>query len=160
MSKFDIDYSKLTQLLLPIRLRKPLWAEFLNALTKPLRSVYTAFKDNRKSNLYRLHITSQVVYLKKLLNDKYDSIKRGIEIVDGVSFDVTYLFQEEEDKPVYLFTEDENQPVILYKETETYINSADFIIEIPSGVSYNEKELEELVNRYKLANKTFDIKNL
>lgn len=155
---FHIDYKKLVQLLLPIRLRRPLILLVLQSLIWPLQMLYGRFTRQRDAHLYRLKITPQVVYLERLLNDKYDILERRIRIVDPQYFDPMYLYQKEENKPVYLHQENENQPVYLYQSGQTPEHAADFTIEIPADITFLEPELRAVVDAYKLAGKIYMIK--
>ncbi|WPQ62210.1 hypothetical protein SIO70_28020 [Chitinophaga sancti] len=157
---FDIDYQKLIRLLMPPRLRKVIHISWLQAITYPVNLLYQQFRRNRDANLYRLSITPQVVYLEKLLNDRYDLVNRGIRIVDAVSNEVTLIYQEEESKPKFLYTEAESQPIYLFTESEIGNEPVDFYILVPSGVSYNADEMYALIDTYKLAGIARKIQNV
>ena len=157
---FYIDFNKLVQLLLPIVLRKNKMIAWLNALIFPIFKMYndydnTAFVGYRDGNLYKLKITPQVVYLKRLLNDKYDIVLRRIFITDTEGKNPLYIYLEEEEKPAFIFKEVENKPVFLWLDGETSLKEDDFIINIPMDIAFDEKELRMVVDNYKLAGKTY-----
>lgn len=155
---FSIDYKKLVRLLLPIRLRKAIVLAFLGAFIWCLQLIYNVFNLNRGANLYRLKITPQVVYLEKLLNDRYDIGQRRIVIDDTITHDALYIYQKEEAKPLSIFLKSENKPVFLYRSEETDLNPVDFTISVPMDIQFQEAELRALVDSYKLAGKTYLIK--
>ncbi|KAA2244562.1 hypothetical protein F0L74_00880 [Chitinophaga agrisoli] len=161
MSKpFDVDLPKLVRLLLPPRLRTVKHVAWLQALTNPVNYLYQQFRRNRDANLYRLSITPQVVYLEKLLNDRYDIAGRRISIKDAVVLTSEYIYQEQELKPVYIYTEAENRPVHLFTDAEIGGGSVDFFVLAPSDLTYNENEMTALIDNYKLAGKRYKIQKV
>ncbi|SFW12936.1 hypothetical protein [Chitinophaga sancti] len=161
MSKiFDIDYHRLIRLLMPPRLRKVLHLSWLQAITYPVNLLYQQFRRNRDANLYRLSITPQVVYMEKLLNDRYDLADRGIRIVDAVSNEVTLIYQEEESKPKFLYLESEEHPLYLFTEAEIGNEPVDFYVLVPKAVSFNDDEMAALIDTYKLAGMAYKIQRV
>lgn len=159
-SIFDIDYHKLIRLMMPPRLRKVLHISWLQAITYPVNILYQQFRRNRDANLYRLSITPQVVYMEKLLNDRYDLADRGIRIVDAVSNEVTLIYQEEESKPKFLYTETEAQPIYLFTEAEIGNEPVDFYVLVPAPITFNENEMSALIDTYKLAGMAYKIQRV
>ncbi len=155
---FHIDYKKLVKLLMPVRLRNPIISASLSGFIWCLQLIYNTFIQNRIVNLYRLTITPQVVYLERLLNDKYDISLRRIRIDDTITHDALYIYQKEENKPLELYIKSENKPVYLYRSEETDLNPVDFIILVPYDVQFQEPEFRAVVDSYKLAGKTYLIK--
>jgi hypothetical protein len=157
-SIFQIEYKKLAKQLLPVRLRNAITLAYSGAFIWYLQWIYNAFKTNRAANLYRLKITPQVVYLEKLLNDRYDIALRRITIDDTITHDALYIYQRDEAKPLPIYLKSENKPVYLYRAEETDLNPVDFTISIPSDIAFQEAELRAMVDSYKLAGKTYIIK--
>ncbi|TAN18839.1 MAG: hypothetical protein EPN37_04565 [Chitinophagaceae bacterium] len=157
---FNIDYGKLVKLLLPTMLRKPLMVAWLNALVWPVQQLYSSFKKNRKADLYRLKITPQVVYLQRLLNDRYDVALRRIKIIDSIYHDPLYIFTKAENKPLWVKMKSENVPQWLWLKSETSLDPADFTIQIPSDINYQLPELQGIIDSYKLAGKTYSIQTI
>lgn len=157
---FDINYPKLTRLLMPPRLRKAIHVSWLNALTYPVNTLYQQFRRNRDANLYRLAITPQVVYMEKLLNDRYDLADRRIRIVDAVTNEVTWIYQEEESKPKFVYTETEAQPIYLFTEAEIGSEPVDFYVMVPAAITFNENEMSALIDTYKLAGMAYKIQRV
>jgi hypothetical protein len=161
MSKlFEVDLPKLVRLLLPPRMRKMKHVAWLQALTNPVNYLYQQFRRNRDANLYRLYITPQVVYMEKLLNDRYDISGRRINIKDALVYDAEYLYQEQELKPLYIYKEEENKPVYLFTDDEIGSDSVDFFVLVPPDLVFNENEMTALINNYKLAGKRYKIQKV
>lgn len=161
MSKlFEVDLPKLVRLLVPPRMRKMKHVAWLQALTNPVNYLYQQFRRNRDANLYRLYITPQVVYMEKLLNDRYDISGRRIRIKDALVYDAEYLYQEQELKPVYIYREEENKPVYLFTDDEIGSDSVDFFVLVPSDLTFNENEMTALIDNYKLAGKRYKIQKV
>lgn len=156
---FEIDYPRLVRLLLPPFLRRPLITAMLEAATAGVSHLYGLFTANRKRNIYDLSITPQVCYLKKALNDGFDNDLRRIYITDGIIIPKTYLFTKAEAVDLYLFTKAEKKPVGLYAKAdyEDIDPDADFIVRAPAAVTFDKKEMEALLDLYKLAGKSYSI---
>ena len=153
-----IDLTFLFQILLPTDLRLPLVNEFFYEIKKTLQFNYNGFYTLFENTKYNLIFNGQVCMLKHLLDDKYDTILRRIEIEQDVSGKPTYLFNEIEDNEnTYLFNNGEvGTKTYLYNADEV-LGLTDFIIKIPSDVIFNEVQLRKLVDRYKLPDKTYSI---
>jgi len=161
MSKlFEVDLPKLVRLLLPPRLRKVRHVAWLQALTNPVNYLYQQFRRNRDANLYRLYITPQIVYMERLLNDRYDISGRRIQVKDALVYEPEYIYQEQELKPVYIYLETENKPLYLFTDFEIGSDSFDFFVLVPADLTYNENEMTALIDNYKLAGKRYKIQKV
>ncbi|MCW3467647.1 hypothetical protein [Chitinophaga nivalis] len=161
MSKiFEINYPKLVRLLLPPRLRQPRQVAWLQALTTPVSYLFQQFRRNRNANIYRLKITPQVVYLEKLLNERYDISNRRIRITDAFSYEPWYIYQIAEDKPQFLYQPGEHKPVHLFTKDEIGQQTVDFYVTVPQHLEFNENEMRALLDNYKLAGKTYKIQTV
>ena len=98
------------------------WLDVLMSQVKALHTTFLSWKSGIDQTL--LH-NGQVIYLTKLLNDKFDSIGRGIYI-DTISDSLyTYLFNNAEGQPATYFYNN-------YSSTTTY--SIDEYAQTPTGV--------------------------
>lgn len=147
---FEINFKKLVRERIPPRLRTQKIMAFVDALSVEINGVYNDFIRNRKANLYRLSITPQVVYLEKLLNDKYDFTARRIYIYDAEWHQPWYIYKDEELKPERLYQESEEKPVWLYSENEVGELKIDFVVFVPSAVDFKENEMRGYLDMYKL----------
>lgn len=154
---FDINFNNLVQERIPPRLRTTRMLAFAAVLSAEINRQYQLFRLNRKSDLYQLIITPQVCYLERLLNDRYDFTQRRIFLTDGIDHPPTYLYQDEEVKPMYMNQVSEDDPVYLYTDGESGDMKDDFIIWVPKDISFEENEMIGLVKVYKLAGTKFKI---
>ncbi|OWP73975.1 hypothetical protein [Flavobacterium oreochromis] len=153
---FNIDYKKLTVLLLPIALRKPKTIAFVNCLTQPIDTVYQDWKQKREDDWYKLAHNGQVCKIEGTLNDEFDPVQRRIYIDDGDSFPQEYIFNEEEDKKVFL-----DDTLFVFSEDEYEKTGVDFVVFVPSElVDANIHKLNYLIKYYKIAGKRFRIEKI
>ncbi|WP_317899414.1 hypothetical protein [Aurantibacillus circumpalustris] len=89
----------LRYLITPIRLNR------LKALIKPLEIMYAEFTALRAEYTYKCRFNGSVVYLETALNDRFDSINRGIYITLA-NHAKLYIYKVSELKP----------PLILYRK--------------------------------------------
>jgi len=154
---YNIIYSKLKIWLTPIFLRNPILVAWLGIIISPVVYVYQDLLLFRTQKLYELAITPQVVYLQKLLNDRYDYVERRITIVDAIDQEPIYFFKRTELKPVTIYNMGENEPVYVYTRGEVSSMKNDFIVKVPIDVVFNFNEMTSLVQTYKLPSKQFKI---
>lgn len=157
---YVIDWKKLLLWLIPTPLRKVVLLQWMIAITYPLQRILSVFLLFRNNTIYWLGINSQVCYMEKMLNDKYDNLLRRIYIAKPDSFDPIYIYLTAELKPVYLFTIPENAPVYLYTKAETLVGGVDFIVVVPIELDLNFVEMNALIDKYKLPDKTQAIKRI
>lgn len=155
---FNIDLKAFALSLLPVSLRFRGLSAFIIALCTPFIALYRSFSSNRNNNLYRLAITSQVCYLEKALNDRFDWIGRRIYISDGSVKRRTYIYTREEDFPLIIYSAEDEAPRYLYTRDEGSGETADFIVNVPAFIPFDYNEMCALIDTYKLASKTYLIK--
>lgn len=134
--------------MIPKQLRKTKYVIMVQAALYPLLFLMDNFFRYRAAKEYQLLITTQVCYLTRLLNDRFDFTDRRITIGDAEKKEPIFLYQQEEEKPVYFSTEDENSPVYLYTKNEAGEFSDDFVVNVPSAVVFDEDEMASLLNSY------------
>lgn len=158
VKRYVINYSKLVTQRIPEELSVDEVINFVKVLVSPVVTLYNQLIAFRDLLLYKITITPQVVYLEKMLNDRYDNIERRIYIEDGLTYDPIYVYTEAELKPIYLYTESEMGPGnFLFTQGEVSQVSNDFIVYVPLAVSFDVNEMTSLVSAYKLASKLFKI---
>lgn len=150
---FKIDIKKLAVLLTPTMLRKPVLLALLTSLVRPLESIYYNWSAFRTDNIYKLSHNSQVCYLRKALNDRFDSQLRRIEIKGAELYEKKYIYTKEELKPRWLGT------IYLRRDEDYEDKGIDFIVEVPFLESEFKRnyELKALVDFYKLASKRYRV---
>lgn len=155
---FDVDLKTFAVWLLPVSLRVPTVCSFVVSLCTPYIDLYWRFYSNRNKNLYRLAITSQVCYIEKALNDHFDFRYRRIYITGGSIKRRTYIYTRKENFPVMVYTRQENAAIHLYTRDEDNGEKADFIVNVPKSINFDNYEMCALIDMYKLASKTYLIK--
>ena len=155
MAWYNVDFKTLGTEILPVKLRKNKFTSYVAWLLEGVSFVYNAWKNKRTVTLIRAKTTSQVYSLEKFLNDKYDTTKRRIKVVDGNKYNATYLYLKRENNPVYIYKENENKPIYLYLESEIGDDTLSFIVQVPRDIYSNKEEIIKDVNLFKEASKTF-----
>lgn len=152
---YSIDWNKLVEQLLPWALRYPDMKAWLVTLIKPLVTLYNTFVSYRDSVRVKLMYTGQTIYLEKLLNDHFSS--NGIYITHPARTDI-YIGLITEDDPVLLPLRTESDPPMV-GIIEDYESEYDFTINIPTVLTPapTDVEVAALIDRYKLAGKSYNI---
>lgn len=86
---------------LPFFLHSPRRLNWIYALIKPFKILAEEFDKLRQEFIDKIAYTAQVIYLEKLLNDRFDSINRGIYISNSSRFGNYYLYRKAELKPAF-----------------------------------------------------------
>ncbi len=158
---YNIDFRSLANLLTPPFLRKKTFIDWLSCLLHPLSFVNYNLNIFRKESIYKVTHNGQVVYLQKVLNDKYDNELRRIRIQDSFIYDPTWVYPEIRELPVYVY--DENNPVYIYDESAFDTAETDFVAIFPNEIkpvneidlNILEIQIKSLINYYKLAGKRY-----
>ena len=148
---YDIVYDRLCLWLTPDEIKKQKVLAWWNVVTAPFIGIYQDFKRYADAKRYQLYITPQVCYLTRLLNDRYDYVQRRIRINDAVTHLPLYIFLAEESKPVYIFQSGEAPPPYLYTDGEAGEIQNDFLVLVPSDISFDDNEMLKLLAGYRLA---------
>lgn len=143
-------------MLLPHALGGERQAAWLNVLIMPVKRLYVEFLTYRHLVNYRMEHTGQVVYLQKVLNDRFDGTNKRIRISDGSKYDWVRIFRTDEKKPKYL------KKIYLYDHLAYGDTGADFQVHIPADIpiwmrSGLMAECCSLLNYYKLAGKRYKL---
>lgn len=157
---YDLDIYRQAQWLINKPNRKSKAVAFLKALLSPLFFVYDRFIRYRLAKLYQLHITTQVVYLERLLNDKYDFTPRRIYISDAEWHLPWFVYQEEELKDQYIFSEGEDQVIWLYTDSEAGSIKDDFVVYVSASLEFNEDEMRSYLDSFKLFGTRYKIERV
>lgn len=159
---YNISYSRLALLLLPVALRRKACIALICALMRPLERLNGQFGGYRDA--VDTSVCSQTCYLRGLLNDHFDYCRRRIVVRPAViNKDGYLLWQDQYHKPVMLCSEDSPdtyRPFLLNRDGQAGNENADFEIVLPKGYTMSETEenqLISLVNRHKLSSKKYSI---
>lgn len=156
MGIFDIDYNKFIVQLKPAKLRKKKVKAFAKVLVSPIVLLYNRFLSFRASTLYELNHNGQVCRLEGLLNDQFDNSPRRIYIEDAPIILPLYIYRRAEAKPRYLRRRSEAMPKYIRRSTELS-KGGSFIVKVPVSLVFDLSMMKALIDKYKLAGKTYKI---
>ena len=151
---YDIDFKKLISWLIPPVLKSNHLPILLNAFIAPIKNTYRSFIQFKTESEYRLSNNSQVCYLTKVLNDRFDLDKRQIIITDSSRYTQLYVYPAKDGKDVFLGEE------FIRPKTDFADTGVDFTVILPENFRIDENEMYEmksLINSYKLAGKRYKI---
>lgn len=159
MRQYLIDYKKWTALLLPTMLRKPLLMVLLQCATVRIRQKHSELLQKREDNLYRLHHTGQVCYLRAALNDAFAGRSCDFVIEDSeVTSEWIYVLSETEYPydQLLIKSETETDGVTVWSEDYILIETTPFMVGVPPEIYASADEMDKvrhIVNGYKLLSK-------
>jgi hypothetical protein len=120
---YNLDWDKLVTRLTPKPLKLAKTLAWLKAMASDIADLHARYIAYKNYTVYWLGINSQVCFMEKALNDKYDISLRRIYITDGIEFDPVPFYLKIENKPVILYTKTENTP-LYYTPKQKLHNSA------------------------------------
>jgi hypothetical protein len=100
---FNINWDKLINNNLDLGMRKPKRVNRFKVAVYEVKKLHLQFLSFRDSVLETLNHNGQVIYLEKILNDKYDPTNRDIYISDALASPYFINKKSEPDPPVYLY---------------------------------------------------------
>lgn len=116
------------------------------------------FKGYRKQAIDKLNTNGQVIYIEKILNDRFFLKNREIYITD-ISEQLLYIhLKREEQIPLYLHLHNENYEKVFIKGCDEGNTKGNFLVNIPSFLKEYEQEISNLVEYYKPAGRKFVLK--
>lgn len=160
----QIDYRKLVILLLPTFLRQPVLMAWLRAMAFPLQSLHDRHQAARTQRLYELRHTSQVCYIKDALNNEFGitDYANGFEIEDiNAPGEWVWIYDENVDRfddEQHMFFDD---PTFIHNISAILPPTSAFFVLVPQSITIdetNEARIRSIVNKYRLASRTFEIK--
>lgn len=160
----QIDYRKLVILLLPTFLRQPVLMAWLRAMAFPLQSLHDRHQAARTQRLYELRHTSQICYIKDALNNEFGitDYANGFEIEDiNAPGDWVWIYDENVDR----FDDEQHMlfddPTFIHNLSAILPPTSAFFVLVPQSVTLDETNrarIRSIVNKYRLASRTFEIK--
>jgi hypothetical protein len=100
----NINWNKIIYENLAIDLQSIGRVTWIRALISPFQSIYGAFLLYKSDSIYKTQFNSQIMYLERLLNDKFDIASRRIYIENTGSNNSFYIFQKSESNPpIYIY---------------------------------------------------------
>ena len=154
---YDFDIIKYAQYVLRPSLRKRKIFAIISIFLLPLIFIYTLFKSYRKQAIDKLNINGQVIYIEKVLNDRFFLKNREIYITD-IAGKESYLYRREEQIPSYLHKRSEGAEIKYIQQRGEGNYSGNYMVNIPSFLSAYEGEIKNLIDYYKPAGRTYVLK--
>lgn len=159
---YDIDIFKLGEHLLPPVLRRHRLFALLCVLLLPLRLVASAFKAYRKVCFDKLTVNGRIIYMEKILNDRFFLKHREIYIDDLAEDDLILVKRTEAGYPtVYVGKRLETGfgPVYLRKRSEGRLGG-DYTVYVPSFLNKPQymTAIKNLLDYYRPAGRNYKIK--
>jgi hypothetical protein len=104
MPSYLVNWSKRIRELIPYDRRDEVSLAFAEVLISQQKQIHASFLTWRGEIIYALGFTGQIIYLEKILNDKWDNVSRGIYINNTADVYRTYLYNKAELKqPLFLY---------------------------------------------------------
>lgn len=157
---YDFNLLKLVFDYLPIRLRGSNMLSWLLCLFAPFERLKGEFITFINQTKYNLKITGQVIVLQNYLNDKFDFLQRRIVLGENEVQNL-YLFYENEGQTnpnLFFLSENNTNPALTFIDEQDLTQNYDFTIQVPQELENLELKIKTLVNAFKLAGKTYNIK--
>ena len=159
-----IDYRKLVILLLPTFLRRPVLMAWLRAMVYPLQTLHDRYQAARTQRMYELCHTSQICFIKDALNKEFGitDYAAGFEIEDiNAPGNWVWIYDENverfDDEQHMLFEE----PTWIHDTSSILPPTSAFTVLVPAHITIdetNDARIRSVVNKYRLASRTFEIK--
>lgn len=165
---FIIDFYIQIVRLLPTVLRQPIMIAWLFRLMLPMYNLYATFLGFRNITILMTSLSSQTYSLEFLLNYIWNSgfvtpiINHSIDYSNGgiwIENNPQQLPQQ------YVWGDFDNQPtLIVYSELDPvpanyvyswddYWSAIDFIVHVPSAITFDALQMEAIVNHYNVVGK-------
>lgn len=130
----------------------------MNVCMIGLKSIHTQFLQFRNDTTYWLYFNGQIIYMEHVLNDQFDPANRGIYIENLADIQYDYLYNAIEQRtPIYLDNVSENKPPDYFVNQSEYDAHTTFIVWVPSTVTFDANKMKAIVNKYRIAGKTYQI---
>lgn len=99
MFNLIINWLKIIKENIPLDLHTNYLFDWMKVLISPFNKIYTESMQAYEIFVIKIAYTGQVIYLEKILNDKFSPISGGIYIQDGTTLPKYYLYNKIETKP-------------------------------------------------------------
>lgn len=166
-----IDYRKLVILLLPTFLRGKTLIALLQVMVQPIQELHDRHQLNRELRMYELQHTGQVCHLKDALNREF---RVGNYSMDGnpdyaAGFDISdnnaignYVMVYDEEVPVFEQYHLKDSPLMVHDMASILPPTESFTVLVPRIIDLSDEtykaRIRGIVNKYKLASRTFTLR--
>jgi hypothetical protein len=141
---------------------------FIKALATSLQKQYNTLDLFRTQKQYELSITSQVIWLEKMLNGIFDPINTGIYIEDVGPVTQVYVNNKAESpRPRYIYNKAENAYATYIRNKSESVYPYNFTVMVPyiiyQGLLTNNysglKAMKANLNKYKMFGTVYQIQS-
>lgn len=155
---YTINISTYLSRIIKRELRQPKVLALLTSILKPFSDVNNEFVELTDETKYLLQFNGQTIYLEHYLNDQYDNVLRRIYIETvSESNRVVLYYKTEGQAPVYIYRKSELATPVYIRRRYEAVSSTDFIVYVPSDVSYDETAMRAQIDQFRQAGKTYII---
>jgi len=148
---WNFSFYKVIQILLPFRRRTQRFIAWMKTAMSYLDMVYLALIEFREKTLKEAKMTPQVYYLEKYLNSRFGVV--AIHIVEGFELGPWIFYTIPTGGDVDLFMVEPDN----YLYSNEVSISVDFVVEVPSALEQQCNLIAAMVQKFKLAGKSFII---
>lgn len=159
MQIFKTNIVKLSYIMAIPLLRTASVLAMLKACVLPLEELRGELLLKRQDVNYWMGITPQKCYLEKALNDTFDTIQRRIFLSNTSGIDMQLIHTDAADMPVIIGQNTSDQYMLIHNNAGYTGGGINFVVNLNGLIlnNYQTLQLTAIVNRYKLADKTFEI---
>lgn len=160
MFNYNINWQIIIKLLTPPVYRTSLHLDWLSAIFKPLRTLYSQFIAYKDDKMYFASITFQKIAIEKMLNDLFDNEHRRIYLADTVKLTAIYVANKNKGYPdLDVYGKNViHDPLYIYSRS-SYQSQYDFIVYVPAML-YGTLDLVKMrsyIDDYKFGSKRYTI---
>ena len=155
MDKYNIDFKKLIEWLLPVLKCKPVFISWLYAHLKYLRQLLNNFIAWGAEKKDEISWNGQTIVLKNLLIQKFGA---GIWI-ENILREKRYVFgwPIHDTRNVNYFTIYNSNNPILYEHGVVLPDQISFIVHVPDTLIYDEVQMQAYIDKYKMLGTNYEI---
>lgn len=159
MQVYNVDFNKLGKTLLPNSMRFHTFYAIVESVMKPLQTRLSLSLNFRTQIKEQMKYSSQVCYMRGLLNDLYDSGARRIKITGQYGLQHLTLYRRLENMPVLITNRSNSTPLHINRRDVINSNGL-FKISLPLEFLDNQELVSKIrtsIENYKLVTKQYYI---
>lgn len=152
---YKLNFRNLSSQLTPLHKRNSRLVLWFEVIMYPIKKVHSEFHQLYTEKKAELEYNCQIVYLQRLLNLKFNNGQEGIIVKNTGEAGMDYLDYSGRQKPYFIKYSGAGSQYLNYASNS--YTEVDFIVMIPKTLNIDISMLKAVVNKYKLASKTFKI---
>lgn len=150
------------QTLIPWLIRKPKHLAWLQSMLAPLQTLNAALVAYVTKLRYESTATGQVIFIEKLLNDRFDNSLRRIALYDGTVQTSPTVFNTSEvwqtTTTIWNRTESGTTAPTVWNLVESH-QQIDCYVVIPTALNPKSDQIKALVSQYIMAGVRYKVQN-